>query len=83
MMIKVYVSRFDKKVDSEPHMECYEIEKTPQMKEDYFGAFNPTEYAEGGGLSLSYGSMVNAAAGLGMAGINMGLNAVGNAQRRK
>ncbi len=32
MMIKVYVSRFDKKVDSEPHMECYEIEKTPQMK---------------------------------------------------
>lgn len=57
--------------------------KTPQMKEDYLGAFSPKEYAEGGGLSLSYGSMVNAAAGLGMAGINMGLNAIGNAQRRK
>lgn len=57
--------------------------KTPQMKEDYFGTFSPKEYAEGGGLSLSYGSMVNAAAGLGMAGINMGLNAVANSQRRK
>ena len=57
--------------------------RTPQMKENYFGAFSPKEYAEGGGLSLSYGSMVNAAAGLGMAGINMGLNAAGNAQRRK
>lgn len=31
-MIKVYVSRFDKKTDSQPHLECYEIEKTPQMK---------------------------------------------------
>ena len=31
-MIKVYVSRFDKEVDDEPHMECYEIEKTPHMK---------------------------------------------------
>lgn len=57
--------------------------KTPQMKEDYFGAFNPTEYAEGGGLSLSYGSMVNAASGLAMAGINMGLNAIANSQRRR
>ena len=32
MMIKVYVSRFNKEKDSEPHMECYEIEKTPHMK---------------------------------------------------
>ncbi len=31
MMIKVYVSRFNKEVDDEPHMECYEIEKKPQM----------------------------------------------------
>ncbi|MDO5848872.1 MAG: fumarate reductase (CoM/CoB) subunit TfrB [Methanobrevibacter sp.] len=31
-MIKVYVSRFDREVDSEPHIECYEIEKTPGMK---------------------------------------------------
>ena len=31
-MIKVYVSRFDREVDSEPHLECYEIEQTPQMK---------------------------------------------------
>lgn len=31
-MIKVYVSRFNKKVDSKPHVECYEIEKTPGMK---------------------------------------------------
>ena len=30
-MIKVYVSRFNKEVDDEPHMECYEIEKKPQM----------------------------------------------------
>lgn len=32
MMIKVYVSRFNSETDSEPHLECYEIEKTPQMK---------------------------------------------------
>ena len=31
-MIKVYVSRFDRETDSEPHIECYEIEKTPHMK---------------------------------------------------
>ncbi len=31
-MIKVYVSRFNKQTDSEPHIECYEIEKTPGMK---------------------------------------------------
>ena len=31
-MIKVYVSRFNKEVDTEPHLECYEIEKTPHMK---------------------------------------------------
>ena len=24
-MIKVYVSRFDREVDSEPHLECYEM----------------------------------------------------------
>ena len=32
LMIKVYVSRFNRETDSEPHMECYEIEKTPHMK---------------------------------------------------
>ena len=32
LMIKVYVSRFNRQSDSKPHMECYEIEKTPQMK---------------------------------------------------
>ncbi|MBQ2226522.1 MAG: succinate dehydrogenase/fumarate reductase iron-sulfur subunit, partial [Methanobrevibacter sp.] len=31
-MIKVYVSRFNRESDSEPHLECYEIEKTPHMK---------------------------------------------------
>ncbi|MDL2246462.1 succinate dehydrogenase/fumarate reductase iron-sulfur subunit [Methanobrevibacter sp. OttesenSCG-928-K11] len=31
-MIKVFVSRFDSEKDEEPHLECYEIEKTPQMK---------------------------------------------------
>ena len=31
-MIKVYVSRFNSETDSEPHLECYEIEKTPHMK---------------------------------------------------
>ena len=31
-MIKVYVSRFDREVDTEPHIECYEINKTPGMK---------------------------------------------------
>ena len=31
-MIKVYVSRFNRETDTEPHLECYEIEKTPQMK---------------------------------------------------
>ena len=31
-MIKVYVSRFNKETDSEPHLECYKIEMTPQMK---------------------------------------------------
>lgn len=36
-----------------------------------------------GGLMLDNGSMINAAAGLGMAGINMGLNAAGNARRRR
>ncbi len=30
-MIKVYVSRFDRKIDSRPHVECYEIEKTSGM----------------------------------------------------
>ena len=32
MMIKVYVSRFNSETDAEPHLECYEIEKTPHMK---------------------------------------------------
>lgn len=32
MMIKVYVSRFNGETDAEPHLECYEIEKTPHMK---------------------------------------------------
>lgn len=40
-------------------------------------------YAGGGFLELNHGSMINAAAGLGMAGINMGLNAAGNARRRR
>lgn len=40
------------------------------------------KYASGG-LMLDNGSMVNAAAGLGMAGINMGLNAGKNAANRK
>ena len=31
-MIKVYVSRFNPETDTEPHMECYEIEQTPHMK---------------------------------------------------
>lgn len=31
-MIKVYVSRFDSETDKEPHLECYEINKTPSMK---------------------------------------------------
>ena len=31
-MIKVYVSRFNKEQDEKPHLECYEIEKTPKMK---------------------------------------------------
>ena len=31
-MIKVYVSRFNKETDTDQHLECYEIEKTPQMK---------------------------------------------------
>ena len=31
-MIKVYVSRFNRETDTEPHLECYEIEKTPHMK---------------------------------------------------
>ncbi|MER2014404.1 MAG: 2Fe-2S iron-sulfur cluster-binding protein, partial [Methanobrevibacter sp.] len=31
-MIKVYVSRFDSEMDTEPHLECYEIEKTHHMK---------------------------------------------------
>ena len=31
-MIKVYVSRFNSEIDKEPHLECYEIKKTPQMK---------------------------------------------------
>ena len=31
-MIKVYVSRFNPETDSEPHLECYEIEPTPHMK---------------------------------------------------
>ncbi|MBR7050698.1 MAG: succinate dehydrogenase/fumarate reductase iron-sulfur subunit, partial [Methanobrevibacter sp.] len=31
-MIKVYVSRFDRETDAEPHLECYEIEQTPHMK---------------------------------------------------
>ena len=40
-------------------------------------------YAGGGFLELNHGSMVNAASGLAMAGINMGLNAIENSQRRK
>lgn len=39
------------------------------------------KFSDGG--TFSKGTMINAAAGLGMAGINMGLNAIGNAQRRK
>ena len=31
-MIKVYVSRFNSEIDDEPHLECYELEKTPHMK---------------------------------------------------
>ena len=31
-MIKVYVSRFNRETDTEPHLECYEIEQTPHMK---------------------------------------------------
>ena len=31
-MIKVYVSRFNPETDTEPHLECYEIEPTPHMK---------------------------------------------------
>ena len=31
-MIKVYVSRFNCETDEEPHLECYELEKTPHMK---------------------------------------------------
>ena len=31
-MIKIYVSRFNREIDEKPHLECYEIEKTPQMK---------------------------------------------------
>lgn len=38
---------------------------------------------DSGGLMLNNGSMINAAAGLGMAGINMGLNAISNAIRRR
>jgi hypothetical protein len=49
-------------------------------------AFNVpgAKYANGGmmGVMLDNGSMVNAASGLAMAGINMGLNAIGNAVRR-
>ena len=43
------------------------------------------KWANGGmmGMMLNNGSMVNAASGLAMAGINMGLNAIGNARRRK
>lgn len=32
MMIKIYVSRFNSETDTEPHLECYEIEQTPNMK---------------------------------------------------
>ena len=31
-MIKIYVSRFNSETDTEPHLECYEIEQTPNMK---------------------------------------------------
>ena len=31
MMIKVYVSRFNSETDTEPHLECYEIEEKPNM----------------------------------------------------
>ncbi|MCQ2973000.1 MAG: succinate dehydrogenase/fumarate reductase iron-sulfur subunit [archaeon] len=31
-MIKIYVYRFNPDADEEPYFECYEIEKTPQMK---------------------------------------------------
>ena len=40
-------------------------------------------YAGGGFLELNHGSMVNAASGLAMAGINMGLNAIANSKRRR
>ncbi len=30
-MIKVYVSRFNSETDTEPHLECYEIEEKPNM----------------------------------------------------
>lgn len=30
-MIKVYVSRFNKGIDTEPHLECYKINETPNM----------------------------------------------------
>lgn len=39
------------------------------------------KFSNGG--TFSKGTMINTAAGLGMAGINMGLNAAGSAQRRK
>ena len=31
-MIKIYVSRFNREKDENPHLECYEIEKKPKMK---------------------------------------------------
>ncbi|MFM5883425.1 fumarate reductase (CoM/CoB) subunit B [Methanobrevibacter gottschalkii] len=31
-MIKVYVSRFNRGIDTEPHLECYDINETPNMK---------------------------------------------------
>lgn len=63
---------------------------TGDIKSDEFTIGGNAKKALGGHLNkfsnggtFSKGAMINAAAGLGMAGINMGLNAIGNAQRRK
>lgn len=66
----------------------YSTKKTPQMKEYYAGAFKPKKfkfkkYDNGGKLSLDYGSMIDVAVGSANAAINMGLNEIGNAVRRK
>ena len=59
-----------------------ETNTAPFTLEDVQGAFSG-KYAGGGPLTLSHGSMIDAASGLAMAGINMGLNAIANSQRRK